>query len=472
VIHNYLNVQAPDGLIDWRPGLAGQRQGSLCIPWLADWVHAWCVRTQDWSLARESLPRLLAFYRDWFSPAHDRDQDGHPEWGHAAQALSEDSPTFGAWQPWSQGLDIRAAETVDLACALYRETLALLAMAAALGREDVCPELEEHARQLRQAVEDSWSEATGCYHTVDRDTHRSPAGGRLAMLRGPQRHAVGQSYDPAARLVVICRTNEGSARGLHVVVRGKADGRPAMERLTPAEFRWFFDHGVATCDRAFSHVETITTEGISPEVEVEISAADFSRGEVTHLLPLWARIPDATRADGLVHRTVLNPARYWRAYGLPVVPADDPAYRADRVEGCGGTWMPWNAMIIDGLVSYGYRAQAADLFMRLMEAIVASTRSDRCFYEAYNADAPQGLGDRHDLTGVAPVHSLLRILGIHLASPTRLSVEGKSPFDRPITVRWRGLEVRRDADRTRVTFPDGAQIELDGEEPRWIEQTG
>jgi hypothetical protein len=472
VIHNYLNVQAPDGSIDWRPGLAGQRLGTLCIPWLADWVHAWCVRTKDWSLARECLPRLLAFYRAWFLPTHDRDQDGHPEWDHAAQSLSEDSPTFGRWQPWSQGLDIRVAETVDLACALYRESVALLAMAVALGREELRPELEEHAHQLRQAVENSWSEATGCYHTVDRDAHRSPPGGRLATLRGPERHAVGLSFDPAARLVVVCRNNEAGARGLHVIVRGRAEGRPAAERLTSAEFRWFFEHGVATCDRSFSQVESIEAEGVSSEVEIEVSAADFSRSEVTHLLPLWAGIPDAPRAHELIHRTLLDPARYWRAYGLPNVPADDPAYRPDRREGCGGTWMLWNAMIIDGLVSYGYRPQAADLFTRLMGALVASARSDQCFREAYNADALQGLGGRHDLAGVAPVHSLLRILGIHLASPTRLHVEGGSPFDRPMTIRWRGLEVRREADRTRVTFPDGQHVDLDGKEPRWIEQAG
>ncbi len=187
VIRNFLNIQAPDGSIDWRPGLAGQRHGSLCIPWLADWVHAWCLQEQDWGLARESLPRLLEFYRVWFSPAHDRDRDGHPEWDHASQAYAEDSPSFGRWQPWSQGLDIRSAETVDLACALYRETTALMAMAAELGREDLRPELAAHALQLRRALDASWSEATAGYHMVDRDTHRSAAGGRLALMHGPQR---------------------------------------------------------------------------------------------------------------------------------------------------------------------------------------------------------------------------------------------------------------------------------------------
>jgi hypothetical protein len=470
VILNYLNAQAPDGLIDWRPGLAGQRQGWQCIPWLADWVHAWCARTQDWTLARENLPRLLAFYRSWFTPTRDRDQDGHPEWEHPAQAYSDEGPTFGSWQPWGQGLDIRFAETVDLACALYRESLALLAMAAALGREDLRAELEEHARRLRQSLESSWSEATGCYHNVDRDTHRSPAGAPMATLRGQQRQPIGSSHIPAARLMVVCRCDEASARGLRVTLRGRAEGRSATERLTSADFRWFFEHGVATCERAFSRVESISTEGIGSEIEVDLAAADFSRSEVTHLLPLWAGIPDATRARELVHRAMLDPGRFWRACGLPVVPADDPTYRPDRVGGPGGTWMPWNAMIIDGLVSYGYRAQAADLFTRLMQGIVAGVKANRYFSEAYNADAPQGLGGRHDLAGAAPVHSLLRILGIELASPTRLRVEGRSPFERPVALRWRGLEIRREGDRARVTFPDGESIELDGDEPRWIEQ--
>jgi hypothetical protein len=121
-------------------------------------------------------------------------------------------------------------------------------------------------------------------------------------------------------------------------------------------------------------------------------------------------------------------------------------------------------------VSYGYRREAADLFARLMDGIVAGLRSDKCFHEAYNADAPQGLGERHDIAGAAPIHALLRILGIQLITPTRLRLEGELPFDRPITVRWRGLEIRRAAQRTRITFPDGEGIELDGGESRWISQ--
>ena len=35
VVRNYLAVQRGDGWIDWKPGLAGQQQGVLCLPMLA-----------------------------------------------------------------------------------------------------------------------------------------------------------------------------------------------------------------------------------------------------------------------------------------------------------------------------------------------------------------------------------------------------------------------------------------------------
>jgi hypothetical protein len=470
VLRNFISVQSPDGSIDGRPGLAGQRSGSLCIPCLAGWVYAWCVRTQDWALAREAFPRLLEFYRDWFTPAHDRDQDGFPEWDTALHALLEDGPSFARWQPWSQGLDIQAAETVDLACYLIRETEALLAMADVVDREDLRPELEEHRRRLVSAVQGSWSEATASYHAVDRDSHRTPAGGRIAVLRGAQRLTLDRAFEPSARLIVHCRCEEARGRGLRLTARGRTAERPAHERMSASDFRWFFQHGTATSERTFAEVDSMEAEGIDLSTEIEVLAADYGRGEVTQLLPLWAGIPDARRAQAMVERTLLDPARYRRRYGLPIIPADDPAYRPDRRDGCGGTWMPWTAMILQGLVRYGYRRHASELFTRVMDGLVACVREEKAFFESYNADAPQGLGDRHDLAGAAPVEALLDILGLRLVSPTRLRLEGALPFDRPITVRWHGLEVRREPKRTLITFPDGQQIELDGDEPRWIEQ--
>jgi hypothetical protein len=43
----------------------------------------------------------------------------------------------------------------------------------------------------------------------------------------------------------------------------------------------------------------------------------------------------------------------------------------------------------------------------------------------------------------------------------------------PVTVRWRGLEVRREpAGATVIAFPDGQRPSLEGEEARVVEETG
>ncbi len=470
VLRNYLHAQAPDGSIDSRPGLAGQRSGRLAHPRLADWVRAWCERRQDWSLARESLPRLMEFFRVWFSPVHDRDRDGFPEWDSAAHAQFPESPTFSRWPSWSQGLDIRYAETVDLGCYLLREAEALMSLAAALGRRDLMPELEAHHRRLTSALQLSWSEATGSFHAVDRDTHRSTGGGGLAVWRGAGSHRLDRSFDPPVRLIFQVSCAEAGARGLHLSVRGRSGERGVIERVSASDIRWFDQHGTATGERAFTHLETIECEGIEAKTRVEVLAADYSRSELTHLLPLWAGVADARQAQILVDRWLTDPNHYARRYGLPVIPGDDPAYRPDRRGGSGGLWLPWNGMILSGLVRYGHRPLAAHVFQRIMDGLLECVRQEKAFFEAYNADVPQGLGERQDVAGAAPVEALLEILGLQLATPRRVRLEGRHPFDRPISVSWRGLTVRRETAVTRITFPDGEQIELDGDEARWVEQ--
>jgi hypothetical protein len=160
---------------------------------------------------------------------------------------------------------------------------------------------------------------------VDRDTH-APRRARLALMRAP---AAGRRPIPQPEGRPVSRRSE--RHGAQAQARSRVDGWPARE-LVGGRVPLVFQHGTATSERTFSQVESIEVDGVDPDTEIEFSAADFSRGDVTQLLPLWAGVPDARRAAALVTRTLLDPNRYWRAYGLPVVPADDPTYRPDRQE--------------------------------------------------------------------------------------------------------------------------------------------
>jgi len=472
VLHNFLKSQTTDGSIDWKPGLGGQRNGALCAPLLAGLTWQVYQNTQDRSLLEQALEPLLAFVDRWFASDHDRDRDGLPEWDNTMQAGYDDWPTFVRWRKWGQGLDITKAETTDLAAYLYRECQALTQIATEIGRDDVAAAIEPRLEKLRQGVERTWSEADASYHHQDRDLHQAVSGEILGRGRGEFVMHVDRSFEPAARLLIRVGASEGVSHAIQVLIHDRdAKGVEGTERLTERRFQWFWDYGTATSDQAHAYLDRIEVRGLNPEFETELRIADFTRQDQSLLLPLWAGIPQAERAEQLVRRTLLDENRYWRKFGVPVCSAEDPAFDPTNAAGSGGVHLLWNVMIAEGLLDYGYTAQAADLLSRLMQACIHSLRSDKSFHESYNPDSPQGLGERDHISGVAPLSLFLRNLGVQMITPNKIVLRGKNPFEWPVVVSWMGLKVVRGLERTIVTFPDGQSVVVEGDSPRLVEQT-
>jgi hypothetical protein len=131
----------------------------------------------------------------------------------------------------------------------------------------------------------------------------------------------------------------------------------------------------------------------------------------------------------------------------------------------------WNTMLGEGLVDYGYRAEAAELIARLMAGMLHCLRGEKAFREAYNADALEGLGDRDYLWGVAPVALFMRVLGVRIVGPRKVYLEGRNPFPWPVTVRHKGLVVARGPSETVVTFPSGRSATITSAEAQVVEDT-
>ena len=152
LLRNFLSTQNEDGFIDSRPGLAGQRGKMLAAPLLAS--LAWQIyqssendrrsaKSPDFARSQETsdsalsflaevFPSLLKFFWTWFSPAHDRNRDGLPEWDHLLQTGWDENPLFDIWNPWSQGVDITTAENPSLYALLAREAACLILIAEKL----------------------------------------------------------------------------------------------------------------------------------------------------------------------------------------------------------------------------------------------------------------------------------------------------------------------------------------------------
>jgi len=126
--------------------------------------------------------------------------------------------------------------------------------------------------------------------------------------------------------------------------------------------------------------------------------------------------------------------------------------------------LPWNVLIGEGLIRYGYRDEAAELVARIMSIVVQALKRERAFRRYYHADANHCEGERNALGGLAPLSLFLETLGVKLVSPTRLMLSGNNPFPWPVTVKYRGLTIMRQQGKTSVIFPDGQTVETDDPE--------
>ncbi len=472
VIYNWLAIQDEKGFIDWKPGLAGQRNKALCIPLLATIAWDLYERTEDKAFLENTYLGLYRFFNVWFSSRHDRDSDGVPEWTHTIQSAFDDNPSFVRWQPWAQAADISAVEAPDLIAYLYREAESLRKIRDVLGRP-VEPEIEARASTLAEACQRAWSASESIYRYLDRDTHT--AGPALVLAEGSGNLAVdiGRRLPTPARIVVRAVGPRDERVEMTVTLAGKGrGGRNRVETFKRSQVQWYFGVASGTSDKAFTELDRVEIGGLSDAYTTTISTVDLTRQDQTLLLPLWAGLPTPAQAEALVRQTVLDPERFWRPFGIPNCSAKDPVYRPDNRGGSGGVWMMWTTMLGEGLLEYGYRAEAAELITRLMNAIGRNLKEDRAFSEAYNAETGEGIGERDYLWGVAPVALFLKSLGVRLVTPRRVHVSGRSPWPRPVTVRWRGCTITRDGDRVSVSFPTGRTVHAQGETAQFIEDTG
>ncbi len=76
------------------------------------------------------------------------------------------------------------------------------------------------------------------------------------------------------------------------------------------------------------------------------------------------------------------------------------------------------------------------------------------------AETGAGIGERNPLQGLAPLGLFLDVLGVEIQSPKRVTLSGKNPFPWPVTVKYRGLTVTRQAEQTVIVFPDGQTLTL------------
>jgi len=115
---------------------------------------------------------------------------------------------------------------------------------------------------------------------------------------------------------------------------------------------------------------------------------DLKRMEIAGFMPLWAGIVPLDRADILLQH-LTDPDRFWRAHGVPSLAADDPSYDPGASSCCrwnGPVWVQWQFLILRSLIDSGEHERAAELALRVRDAVVAKLAEYHQFRELYDPD--------------------------------------------------------------------------------------
>jgi hypothetical protein len=463
VIRNYLAVQQPDGWIDWRPGLGGQQQGSLCLPILARLAWGIFQYTENAAFLSEVFPGMLKFFERWLESDLDVDGDGLPEWQSENQTGYVFMPTFASWQGWGQGADIRLVEAPDLAAYLLSEAKSLREIAFYLRNTEAQQSLDTHIEHLQKALETLWNEAEKRYGYHDRDTHISmKAVTVIEDASGTDDLIPVLKLSPANRLII--RVSGGMDLVPRFTMRLAGSnrlGQALNDEVSSEQFVWSHGHGVHTTQSVFSQIDKITFEGLSRVYRVDASTVDTTRQDISALLPLWSAGISPERAHDIVN--ALRDESFWRPSGVTMNSANDPNFDPSNANGSGGVWPFWLTLMGEGLIEYGEATAAYDLLKRLLTTQTKVLKDKKTFSEFYHSDEAVGLGENGHVGGIVPLHLLMRLLGIRIISHAKVWIGGPFVWENPVTIRQHGVTVNRSSTGTHIEFPSGFTADVSGE---------
>ncbi len=461
IIKNFLATSAQaDSFIDGKPGLGGQRSHFLAAPLLATLTWQLFKINQDSAFLTETFSDLMCFSEQWFDKNHDRDYDGFPEWDNLTQTGFDENPAFDRWHADGLANEISCIESPALGALLYREVNSLILIATKLGQLEKIKILEHRAAVLHAAVENMWDSSQACYHYCDRDTHMSPSGQILGEYPVSDEIIVNKKFKKPQRLLIIIETHDQSTRvSVKLLIHGTTLSGQSDESIPVRLIHWTGSKAILTSQNVFLQIGSLEVHGLDHEDKIILKTPDLSPEDITLLLPLWAQIPSSRRAKNLVKKNILSNQKFWQPYGMVACP-NRPT--TPTLDSCHSIYMPWNHLIGEGLLLYGYQDEAADLVQRLLATVVQALQSEHAFYKTYDAENGAHSGEKNVLNGLAPVGLFLQTLGIQIISPTHVIINGKNPFPKPVTIKYRGLTICKEDKSTTITFPDGQTTHING----------
>jgi hypothetical protein len=203
--------------------------------------------------------------------------------------------------------------------------------------------------------------------------------------------------------------------------------------------------------------------GAASKDTISIERLDTQQKDITLFLPLWAGLCSQPQAKRMVEKAWKGP--FYQPYGPPQTITEGKVSGPASLNGVSPLWA---SFLGEGLLAYGYRKEAAELFTRVMEGITSTLKRYTSFREFYDAGTGQPIGERNHLHGLAPLGLFLKLIGIQKLTQREVILTDFNPFPWPVTVQYLGTSVESRVSEAIVTFSTGESVRVSGPGPHRV----
>ena len=392
------------------------------------------------------LEKLEALLNHWFLPDYDQDGDGIPELAHPCQLNLVDFRPPDSIPEYELSGNYPHIESPGLVTLLLNDLTRLRELQASLGQNGTDDPADKKQEVLVNFLQESWDSKESCFYNRDRDSHLTLPGRLISKDPGNGLHILRENMPHPTRIgfSIQGESVRGTIPDFQITLHGyDQKGNYRVEQIYPAQIRWLENHGRTASESVYSRLDYIALKNLPVDLQLTIYCPSTSQEDITMLLPLWGNDLDLQKANALIDKTLTNQEKFWSTFGIRTIPDGDNS----------AIQLPWNIILGKGLLAHDKRSLAADLFSKLMAAILINLDDSGCFFSAYDARTGNGQGIQNSLEGLLPIGFFLQVLGIKIINEREIEVEGDHPFPWPVILRYRGMVIYRDQEQTRIDFP-------------------
>ena len=386
----------------------------------------------------------------WFENKFDRDGDNIPEIESSYFLDRSDRKLSHQIDPDQNIGSNPYLESPGLSALLVNEIKKLRDLSEKIGLIYPPSALDKAELQLIDHINSSWQSNSKIYQMRDSDSHLSLEGRVLMENLQIGLNRAGISLSPPARIKfsLTFGITPPQTRRVELVIHGRdQNGEYRIERISNSQIQWNHLAGLSHSQTIYSQLDFIFIEG-DDGINFNLSMSNSNQKDISQLFPLFGKIPDVNLAEILVKETIINPEKFWSPFGIRSYPGSSE----ETIH------LPWNYLIIMGLLNYGYKTIAGDLFSRIMTRVGLNILTSGKPSGGIDSTPGEGLKPFLAAEALIPTRLLLQIAGVRISGQQELIIKDQYPFNFPLRLYYRGATLERTAKNTVISIPGKEKI--------------